>query len=154
MTQNVSFDTLVYDADRVLIGFAGQQISKGPGASGYADGEFCTIEPTDESFTVVKGTDGTITRSKTNQRGTKVTLKLMQSSKSNDFLSAMLLLDETQPNGAGIGTFVVQDLGGTTLFTAQYAWVVRPANQTFDKTATTREWELFVVRDQINVGSN
>lgn len=150
----VSFDTSIYDSDRVVVEFAGNLISKGPGASGYADGPFLKIEPTDESFVVYKGTDGTITRSKTNQRGTKITLLLGQSSKSNDFLSAMLALDETQPNGAGIGTFLVQDLGGTTLFTAQFAWVVRPANQDFDKLATVREWELFAVRDEINVGSN
>jgi Protein of unknown function (DUF3277) len=149
-----SFDTLVYDADRVLVEFAGQLISKGPGATGYADGAFLKIEPTDESFVVYKGTDGTITRSKTNQRGTKITILLSQSSASNDFLSTMLNLDETQPNGAGIGTLLVQDLSGTTLFTAQFAWVVRPANQDFDRTATAREWELFAVRDEINVGSN
>jgi hypothetical protein len=150
----VSFDVKVYESDRVLVNFAGYLISKGPGASGYADGPFLKIEPTDESFVVVKGTDGTITRSKTNQRGTKITLLLGQSSASNDFLSAMLLLDETKPNGAGIGTFVAQDLGGTTLFAAQYAWVVRPAAQDFDQKATSREWELFAVRDEIVVGSN
>jgi structural protein KPP10_ORF10 len=151
----VSFDTKIYDADQVAAGFAGVLISKGAGASGYADGEFIRIVQNAESFTAIEGTDGTVTRSKTNRRLCTITIRVMQSnSATNGFLSAMLLLDEGAPNGAGIGTFFVKDLQGTTLFEAQYCWVVKPPDQSFDREAKEREWQLMCVRDNILVGGN
>lgn len=148
-------DMKEWDADQCRISFAGFSISKGVGASGYADGVFCTIEQDGPSFTYKKGTDGTISRSKTNERMTKIVIRTMNTnSDTNGFLSDMLETDEQNPNGAGVGTFVLEDLQGTTKFRANKAWVSAPAKQTFDRDPNEREWEIHAIRSSITVGGN
>lgn len=131
--------TKVYDADQVSVVLMGVPIS-----SGYADGEFLRIEQEAEDFTHKVGTDGEVTRSKTNNRVAKVTLRLMQSSDGNAALSAINNLDRSAPNGAGIGPFLVRDRQGTSLFTASKCWISKPPNVTMAREATEREWELTV----------
>lgn len=149
-----SFDVKVYDPDQIRATFAGVNISRGAGASGYADGEFCKIEQSVDSFIEVVGTDGTVAWSKTNARSNEVTFRLLQVSATNAFLSAMLTTDEAAPNGAGIGVLVIQDLQGTTLFRANKARVWKPAGMSFDKSAKEREWLFRAVRNSIVVGGN
>ena len=110
----MGFQVLEYDADQIRISIAGVAIAQGAGVSGFADGEFLSLgfKP---QFTLVKGTDGSATRSKTNDRETEIKINLMQSSSVNAILSALLMADVSTPNGTGIGSFVVADLQGTTL---------------------------------------
>ena len=51
-----------YDADQVSVLINGIELK------GYADGEFLRIEQEGADFTDVVGTDGEVTRSKTNDR--------------------------------------------------------------------------------------
>lgn len=149
------FDVKEWDADQLRIAFAGVSMSRGAGASGYADGEFLKIVQDKDSFITVEGTDGTVTRSKTNTRLMTITLRLMQTnSQSNGVISAILGADENNPNGAGIGTFVVEDQNGTTLFAALKAWVKKWPDQSFDRGAKEREWIFGCVRNNIVVGGN
>lgn len=127
----------VYDSNQVSIVVCGIPIS-----GGYADGEFVRIEQTSEDFLTVVGTDGEVTRSKTNDRRATVTLTLMQSSDSNSLLSALLNLDLLTDGGAGVGALAITDLGGTALYTASKAWISKPPTVSFDKTATSREWTI------------
>lgn len=149
------FDTKEYDADQVFVSFGGVQLSKGAGASGYAEGIFITIEPEGDIFDDVAGTDGTVTRSKTNERRFTATLRTMQSNSStNGYLSTVMQEDESLPNGAGILALVVQDLQGTTIFEASKAWVKAWPKQDFDRNAKEREWVFRGVRNNIFVGGN
>ena len=141
------FTVSIADSDQILVSFAGILLSRGAGASGYADGEFLKIVPAKDSFTEVEGTDGTIARSKTNSRLMTITVRLLQ---TNSLLSA----DEGNPNGAGIGTFVVQDLNGTTTFKSLKAWLKKWPEQSFDRSAKEREWVFSCSRSSIVVGGN
>ena len=98
------------DADQYRLTVAGVPISQGAGQSGYADGEFFSCDQPKESFIIVEGTDGTVARSKTNTRVLEMAVTLLQTSASNAYLSGLLINDENNPNGAGIGSFVLQDL--------------------------------------------
>lgn len=149
-----SFDVKVYDPTQIRATFAGVNISRGAGASGYADGEFCSIKQTADAFIEVVGTDGTVVWSKTNARSNEVMFRLLQTSVTNTFFSAMLAADEAAPNGAGIGILVVQDLQGTTVFRANRARIWKPADQSFDKSAKEREWLIRAVRNSIVIGNN
>lgn len=149
-----SFDVKVYDPDQIRATFAGVNISRGAGASGYADGEFCTIKQSVDSWIEVVGTDGTVVWSKTNARSNEVTFRLLQVSATNAFFSAMLVTDESAPNGAGIAPLIVQDMQGTTVFRANKARVWKPADQSWDKSAKEREWPFRAVRNSIVVGGN
>jgi hypothetical protein len=153
MSQN-PFDFKIADSDQIRIVFAGYSISRGAGASGYMDGEYLKITMEKKSFIYVEGTDGSLVRSKTQSRVGTATISLLQTSSSNDFLSSMLLTDESVANGAGVGTFVVEDLQGTTKFKALKAWVDGWPEQTFDRTAKERAWTICFQRSNILVGSN
>lgn len=136
------FDLSVADSDQYRLMIAGAPISNGAGASGYGDGEFLKVSQSNESFIVVEGTDGTVVRSKRNTRLIDIELTLLQTSASNAFLSMLLALDVNQPNGAGIGSFVLEDLQGTTLILCTRAWLQKPADVTLDRGATARKWPL------------
>ncbi len=144
----------VYDADQVTVLLGNVAISKGVGASGYADGEFVRIEQPTEDFKVKEGTDGQITRSKTNTKLTKVTIRTMQSSDSNPYLSSLRALDQNGSNGAGIVSLVVKDRQGTSLHAAQYAWVNAPPDVSYDREATEREWPIMCYMDERVDGGN
>jgi len=127
----------VYDANEVTINFAGLDID-----SGYADGEFCRIEQETEDFVDVVGTDGEVTRAKTNDRRTTITILLMQSSDGNAKLSALNNLDRLAGNGAGVAPILVRDRQGTSLFAAAEAWIAKPPDVSYDREPTAREWTL------------
>lgn len=127
----------VYDPNQIAIVVCGIPIE-----GGYADGAFVEIEQDSDDFVDVVGTDGDVTRSKTNDRRGTCTLSLMSSSNSNLLLSVLNNLDRSKDNGAGVGPFLVTDLQGTTLFEGEKSWIAKPPNAGFDKTATTRAWKI------------
>lgn len=127
----------IYDADQILVNFAGVPVD-----SGYADGEFLRIEQAEDDFTLVMGTDGSGTRSKSNNRSATITLILMQSSQTNTALSALNNLDLKTSGGAGVGPLLIKDKSGTSLYSAAKCWISKAPNVSFDRTATSREWTL------------
>jgi hypothetical protein len=130
-------DLKIYDADQVTVILASIPID-----SGYADGEFLSIEQDTDDFTDVVGTDGEVTRSKTNDRRATITLTLMQSSGGNAVLSALNNLDVNTPGGAGVGTLLVRDKQGTSLYAASKCWIAKPPTATFGREAGSREWKI------------
>jgi hypothetical protein len=126
----------VYDADQVTVTLAGIPVT------GFADGEFVRIERESAAFQDVAGTDGEVTRSKSNDDRASVTFRLMQSSPANDLLSALYNLDKNTPGGAGVGVMMVRDRQGTSLFTAEHAWISESPPVSLDRTATEREWTV------------
>jgi hypothetical protein len=98
-----TWNVRVADADQYRITFAGVPISRGAGQSGYADGEFLSIEQVQESFKSVEGTDGTVVRSKTNSRLVNINVSLIETSTSNAYFSSMITLDEGGVIGARCG---------------------------------------------------
>ncbi len=129
--------TKVYDANEVSVILGGIAID-----SGFADGEFCRIEQESDDFDDVVGSDGEVTRSKTNDRRATITLLVMQTSSSNQALSALSNADRLASNGAGIVPVMIRDRNGASLFESQHAWIRRPPNVSFDKVATPREWVI------------
>lgn len=149
----MGFQVLEYDADQIRMSIAGVALAQGAGVSGFADGEFLSIgfKP---QFTMVKGTDGSATRSKTNDREVEIKINLMQTNSLNAILSALLFADVSTPNGTGIGSFVCEDLQGTTLVVVPYSWLVAPSDITFDRGAKGRSWTVSGLWSQAIVGGN
>lgn len=144
----------VYDADQVSVLVGTVAISRGPAASGYADGEFVRIEQQDDDFKIIVGTDGQLTRSKTNNKLTKITIRLMQSSDSNAYLSSLRTADQVGTNGAGIVNVLINDRNGTSLHAAQFGWVNKPPDAVYDREAKEREWALMCYMDERLDGGN
>lgn len=131
-----------YNPDQVSVVFAGIGIDPGAGPGGYADGDFVTIEQDTDDFTDVAGTDGQVTRAKSSDGRATITIRLMQSSKTNPLLSALNQLDKNTPNGAGVGALMVRDKNGTSLHVAAEAWIAKAPAITYGREATAREWKL------------
>lgn len=129
-------DTLkIYDSDQVSVSF-----SLIPLESGRAEDEFAKIEKTSAVFVTVVGTDGQVTRSKTLDERTKVTLTFMQTSKCNAILSAFLNADKLAANGAGVGVLSIRDRQGTSLFLAPEAWIEKEPDVVYRQKAEARAW--------------
>lgn len=126
----------VYDPDQVVITVAGIPVS------GFADGEFCRVEHETNAFEDVVGTDGEVTRSKSNDGRATVTIRLMQSSPSNALLSALHNTDINAPGGAGVGPFALFDNSGGTTILAEKCWIAKGPDSSWDRTATEREWMI------------
>jgi hypothetical protein len=126
----------VYDPDQVTVSFAGILMQ------GFADGSFVTVVQESDDFTDVVGTDGEVSRSKTNDRRATVTIKLMQTSAVNTLLSAISNRDRDTPGGAGIGQLMIRDRQGSAIYRADRAWISKPPDVDFDRGAVSREWTI------------
>lgn len=130
----------IYDASEITLSIADILID-----SGFAEGAFVEIEQNEEDFKMVVGTDGSVTRSKTNNKTAKVIVRLLQTSDGNARLSALRRLDLAQQNGAGVGAFLCKDrTSGTIVYQAEHCWIAKAPKVSMDKTATPREWELAI----------
>jgi hypothetical protein len=148
------FSVSVADADRYVLQVAGTNLSLGQGQSGYGDGKWLSIKQKSPSFTSKEGTDGAVARAKTNRRLIEVQITLLQTAASNDYLSTLHNLDINQPNGAGIGSFLLQDLSGTTLVRCSQIWIVTFADIELDRDVSMRTWALEGPASFWNTGSN
>lgn len=127
-----------YDAAQVTMVFMGILID-----SGFADGEFLTIEQSAPDYEVVVGTDGQVARSRTNNRHAVIKLKLMHTSDGNGFLGALSNAGLLAANGADIGPMLVRDrVSGTCMYTAANCWIAKPPDVSYDNKVTMREWTL------------
>ncbi|NIM20432.1 MAG: DUF3277 family protein, partial [Candidatus Latescibacteria bacterium] len=116
-----------YNPDRVTLILGGIIID------GFADGQFVEVEMNNDAYALTVGTDGDGTRAKSNDRSGTITFNLMMSSATNDALSALHNLDLNSPGGDGVVPFLMKDLEGRTLVTAERAWIRRFPTATYDR---------------------
>lgn len=127
-----------YDAAQVTLVFMGILID-----SGFADGEFLTIEQSAPDYEVVVGTDGQVGRSRTNNRHATIKVKLMHTSDGNTFFGALSNLGILARNGSDIGPMLVRDrVSGVCMYTAVNCWIAKPPDVSYDNKITMREWQL------------
>lgn len=130
-----------YDPRKFDIVFAGILINEG-----LADGTFLNISTESEGFTAKVGADGEATRTRNHSRLATATVTLMQTSEINDRLSALYEADRAAVNGQGVGSFFVQDRGGTTVLESSKSFISNDPDVTLDVEAGTREW-TFILSD-------
>lgn len=119
---------------------------------GFGDGTVIKLSRNEQAFNLKVGVDGEGTRAKSNNRSGKVELTLMQSSASNDDLSAFAQADELSNGGAVPVLF--KDNSGRTLATALTAWVQKVPDTEFAKEVMTRTWVLETDSLVIFIGGN
>ena len=123
-----------YDAAQMTLVFMGILID-----SGFAEGEFLTIEPNAPAYEIVVGTDGQVGRSRTNNNSATIKVKLMSTSDGNTFLSALLNTGLLAKNGADIGPMLVRDrVSGTCTYTASKCWISKAPDVAYDNKITMR----------------
>lgn len=107
---------------------------------GFAQDAAITVEHDEDDWSLVVGVDGEGTRSKTSNGSGTITVSLMQSSVTNDLLSAARTLDRNTPGGAGGQPLLVKDNSGTTVFSAESCWIQKAPSAELNREASTREW--------------
>jgi hypothetical protein len=138
--------THIYDPTEVDVLFALVPIS------GFSDDSMVEFAEDEDGFILVRGVDGNFTRSKIAGRSGVLTISLMQSSRSNDVLTAIYTADMLKTGGAGVVPTMVRDKNGTSLIVADKSWVIKPADQKFGKQAGPREWKIQLVGHKNFIG--
>jgi hypothetical protein len=121
-----------YDPAQIAMSIAGIPIE------GIAEGTFVKVERNTETWKLKIGSGGEGARAKSNDKSGKFTFTLMQTSITNDALSALAKLDEESNNG--IGAVLLKDLGGRTLCEAGTGWIQKPADVELSNEILGREW--------------
>ncbi|MFZ7141562.1 phage structural protein [Avibacterium avium] len=121
-------------------------------ATGFADGTFIDIEEISDGVSSVAGADGEVARTTSADPRKKVTLTLLQTSSTNDVLSALYAADKVSKNA----TFpiAVKDLRGRSLFAASTAWITKSAKLELGKEIGSREWVIETADGALTVGGN
>jgi len=118
----------------------------------FADGTFITVARDEQSFTKVTGADGTVSRSKSNNRSGTVTLSLQQTSPSNEVLSALLAQDEL--DNSGVVPVLIKDNSGTSRFFSGTGWIQGMPSVEYAKEIANREWVIEMADMEFNVAGN
>lgn len=123
-----------YDPKQVSVIAAGRSIG------GFADGSFISVVRNAPMFTKVRGADGEIARTKSNDRSGRITVTLMQTSADNAFFNGLALADEI--SGSSTFPILVRDALGTYVANCADAWVEQLADSEFGKELTNRVWNI------------
>lgn len=106
--------------------------------TGFADGTFVQVDRTADQFQVVVGADGEAARSASADKSGTVTITLMQTSASNDFLSNALTTDED--TNLNTMPLLMKDISGRTVVQAAEGWIKKYATVELGKEIVSREW--------------
>lgn len=117
--------------------------------SGFAD-DMVTADRDANIFDDEAGAQGDVVRFANNDKRGLITVKLLQTSKSNLFLSGLAKADEF--TGLGIFPVILKDTRGNDLVVAAQAWIQKIASISYKRGVETREWEIRTNNIQIVVG--
>lgn len=135
-----------YAPDKVSVVFGGAILT------GYAEDSFVKVEVSTEAFTKHVGADGEVSRTRNTDKSGMITVKLKQTSDSNDVLSAFYNTDITTLQG--YLPVIVKDNVGRTLAAGSSAWIQKLPEAEFGKEIGDREWVIEVADMQYFVGGN
>lgn len=135
-----------YDAKQVNVIFASRIIT------GYAEGDFCTVEMMEDAFTHHVGASGEECRASTNNNSGKVTLKLAQYSSDNAVLASLHEADKAV--GAGVAPLLVVDKSGASLHASDEAYIQKAPAAAYSKAPGDREWLFMCSNMKHFVGGN
>lgn len=108
--------------------------------SGFADDDQIEVDRDADAWTKKVSVDGPVTRARQGDLSGKITIRLMQSSSSNDDLTQLVAADEATPP-AGAFTITFKDPSGRSVFRAS-GWIKKPAKATYKKDVEMREWVI------------
>lgn len=123
-----------YDPKKILIAVGTHTVT------GYDEDNFVSVEPAGDGISKVVGCDGEIVRNIDPDQTSVVKITLLYGSDSNAFFQSQYNRD--QESGDAIFPIMIQDLMGGYLFSAEQAWVAKPATKGFGKQGPNREWEI------------
>jgi hypothetical protein len=129
-------DTYIHSIDAYTLFFAGILIKNGGGDGGFVEVEF------PQTFDGKSGVHGDVVTYKMGDRITTCRVTLLQQSTYNDSMAEVYQADMNSPSGAGIGTFMLDDLNSGLEISADAARVVQPPTINIQAEAQEVVWTL------------
>lgn len=114
--------------------------------SGYAADSFITIAPLGEGASDEAGADGEVVVNISQDPRYEVKFTMQYGSLTNDWLLTKYNLNVQEP-GAGYFPILIKDLGDNPVFSAEAAWVTKPAGIAYGAKGGNQEWTLHCVGD-------
>lgn|SRR5574341_534473 len=133
-----------YDASKVDVAFMGLPIT------GWGDNDFIEIARDEPLWTIQKGADGEVSRSKNVDDSATAKIVCHQTSQANKTLAGFAQLDRL--TGKGIGPFLLTE--GDSFASSIEAWVEELPAMTYGKEAGRREWLVRLAKAEIFIGGN
>lgn len=122
-----------YDPNAITLSFFGYPIS------GFQEGTFVSVERSSETYARVVGV-GDTSRTRSHDKGGRITFTLMQTAPINDWLAALLSGDEAENNV--VGPAIVRDNSGNSTYTSTESWLVTQPTGEFSTDQTGREYMI------------
>lgn len=142
--------TTVYSADKVDVMFANIPID-----SGYADGEFVTVEMMTDDASSKAGADGEVVFVDSTDRRATAKIMLLQTSLGNTALSQLRSAAAAAGLGSPVGQFSVFDRSsGVRLAFAEHAKLSKPASVSRGKETKDTEWTLLLAHCDLRPEGN
>ena len=111
--------------------------------TGFQEDAIVEFEFDEDFYEVVKGVDGDVSRSRKVARTGKLTIHLLNTSKSNAVLSALMAPGFSSGNGtADVFAFLIRDRNGASLVACEKAWIMKAPNVTHAGKAQPRDWVI------------
>jgi hypothetical protein len=120
--------------------------------SGWGPQDAFTATPVSDAMGDEIGIDGDVTSFIINDDRWDVSLKLQESSPSNDILTALYLANKASANGTAYFTFLAQDNNGRTKLSGSKAWIMKLPPVTVSGGVNVREWGIRVADMAVFIG--
>lgn len=137
----------VYNADEVLCELFGHV------CEGFAEGSLLEIDDNEDAIKAYVGTTGEVALSRVSNPLAILTLRLAQTSASNDVLSAQLRATRAGIGLSGTGPATVKDMNGRTEVDGR-AIVMKAPKITMGPMASEREWKILIIKTNRFDGGN
>lgn len=121
--------------------------------SGLAEDTFVTVAEIGEGISSVSGADGEVARAMSRDSRLRITVTLLQTSDSNDRLTALHQADKAT-DGNGAVPVSITDLRGRSLHASDSAWVVKIPDAGYARQVGNREWVIETGRAINVLGGN
>lgn len=130
------FSLGTYDPKKVIVLFGGVPIE------GFAEDSMIKVKPLGDGVASVVGCHGDVVRTLSPDNRHEITIKLLQSSASNDVLGVIHQRDKKI--GDGVLPLVIKDLSGRMTFVDSQAWLVNnpEVNRTDKAEDGDNEWVI------------
>jgi len=128
-----------YDPKEVSISWNNISLNEG-----IAEGTFILAERNAPDWTQVVGSDGEVTRIRTNDASGVVTVTLKRGSAVNALLTTVLAADKLSANA--VGGLTIKDNQGNSRAVAATAYIEGPPPMEFSNTETTNAWRFLCDR--------
>lgn len=140
-----------YNPKQVAISFAGFNLES------VADGTFCTIAPTSDIFTYVKGIDGKTAYFKNLDFDAIVEVYLLQNSPSDAGLRTTFI--QAQQESTNLSNLIssplaISDLNGGLLWSTASARIMKNSDVTFGRDQNMRMWSFYCENLSCKVNPN